>query len=307
MGTYLLQRALRAVVTLVGISVAVFILTRVFGDPVTLMLPEDASSELLLYTRESLGLNDPLHVQFKGFVLDAFHGDFGESVHQGISSRDLLLKSLPATATLAVVAFALAAVLGLALGILASLKPRSALDIYIGTISMTGVSIPEFWLALLLIMGVAANLGVLPTSGYGSWQHLVLPALVLSVQPMARIAQLTRSSMVDELQQSYVRTAQAKGLTKPVIVWRHMLRNASVPIVTIMGIQVADLLGGAIIVETIFGWPGVGRLAATALRGWDFPLIQTVVFWAALMTVTINLIVDLSYAWLNPRIRHGSA
>jgi peptide/nickel transport system permease protein len=175
----------------------------------------------------------------------------------------------------------------------------------VSTLSMTGVSMPEFWLALLLIIAVAIPFQSIPTSGYGTWRHLVLPALVLAVRPAGRIAQVARSSMVDVLQQHYITMAHSKGLSQRAILWRHALKNAGITIVTMAGIEVADLLSGAIIVETIFSWPGIGRLAGEALFAMDFPVVQTVIFWAALVTVTVNLVVDLVYAWLDPRVRYG--
>lgn len=302
---YFLSRIVRGIVTLIAVSILVFVLTHLLGDPAVMMLPIDASNELLGATRESLGLNDPIEVQFAKFSLNAVTGDFGPSMYSGVSSRDLLFRSLPATAILASVAFTVAILLGVSLGILASLRPRSWIDNLVSAISIGGISMPEFWLALLLIVGVAIPFGFVPTSGYGSWQHIILPAIVLSVRPTGRIAQVTRSAMVDEMRQQYVMTAHSKGLTTAAIIWRHVLKNAGIPIITMAGLEMADLISGAIVVETIFGWPGVGWLAGNALRTIDFPVIQTVVLWAALITVSINLAVDLAYAWLNPRIRYS--
>jgi len=302
LGAYVLKRVARSILTLIAITMVVFVLTHLLGNPVAMLLPADASNELLNYTRHSLGLDDPLIVQFQRFVVDALQGDFGPSLFQGVSSRDLLVRSLPATGLLAGTAFIFASVIGLTLGILAALKPRSWLDNAVSLVSITGVSIPEFWLALLLIVFVAIPSNFLPTAGYGTPLHLILPAIVLSIRPLGRIAQIARGAMVDELRQPYVVTAHSKGLPVRTIIRRHVLKNAGIPIVTIAGIEVVDLLSGAIIVESVFGWPGVGWLAGNALRAMDFPLIQTVVVWAALVTVTVNLLVDLSYAWLNPRV-----
>lgn len=304
MGAYLIQRITRGVATVFGISVAVFFLTHVLADPVATLLPLDATQETVERVRRQLGLDEPIPVQFKEFLLSALRGDFGASMQSGLSSRDLLLGTLPATAYLAAVAFVLAGAVGLTLGILASLRPRSKLDSLVSALSMAGVSMPEFWLALLLISVVAVQFHLLPTSGFSSWQHVILPALVLSIRPTGRIAQVTRSTMVDELRRQHVVTAHSKGLDPSTVVRRHVLKNAAIPIVTMAGLEVADLISGAIIVETVFSWPGVGQLAGRALASTDFPLIQTVVLWAALVTVAMNLLVDLSYAWLDPRIRY---
>ncbi|MBI4199789.1 MAG: ABC transporter permease [Chloroflexi bacterium] len=305
MGKYVVKRVLRGIVTLLGISIVVFVLTHIFGDPAIMLLPEDATKETLWFTRESLGLNDPLIIQFKNFALNALKGDFGPSIHQMESSRALLLRALPATGVLAAAALAVGGTIGVTIGILASMKPRSWLDNVVSTISMGGVSTPEFWVALLLIWVVAVQFGLLPTSGYGQWQHLILPAVVLSIRPTGRIAQVTRSSMLDEMSRQYTVTAYAKGLARRQVIRRHVLKNAGIGIVTMVGIEVADLLSGTIIVETIFAWPGVGFQAKRAFFSSDFPLIQTVVLWAALITVTMNLLVDLTYGWLNPRIRYA--
>ena len=302
---YLLRRAGRAVVTLALMSVIVFGVTRLMGDPVSLLVPVDASEELRAATRARLGLDAPLTEQFWTFVLNALRGSFGESLYAGVDSRELLLGALPATLSLAAVASAIAIVVGVLLGTIAALKPRSWIDSFAGTLSMGGVSVPEFWAGLLLIFWIGVDLGLLPTSGYGSWQHYVLPAVVLAIRPIGSIAQVARSSMVDELRREYVMTGHAKGLATTTIVRRHVLKNASIPVVTMGGLEVAELMTGAIIVESVFNWPGVGRLASQAMDRIDYPVIQTVVFWAALITIVMNLLVDVSYAWLDPRTRQG--
>lgn len=286
-------------------SLIVFGLTRLLGDPVSLLVAIDASDELREQTRVRLGLDGPLHEQFVDFVLSALQGDFGNSIYREASSRDMLLEALPATLLLAAVAAVIAIVVGVSIGVIASLKPRSWLDSLVSSISMAGVSMPEFWIALLLIFLIAVDFGLLPTSGSGSWQHIVMPAIVLAIRPIGSIAQVTRSSMIDQMRADYVVTAYAKGLQTPAIVRRHVLKNAGIPVVTMGGVEVADLMTGAIVVETIFNWPGVGRLASQAMTTIDYPIIQTVVFWAALITIVMNLLVDLSYAWLDPRTRQG--
>jgi peptide/nickel transport system permease protein len=302
---YLVLRLGRAFVTLALMSMIVFGLTRLLGDPVSLLVAVDASDELRQQTRERLGLDAPLPEQFVDFLFQVLQGDFGNSIYLNSSSRDMLLEALPATLQLAAAAAFIAILVGVSMGVVAALRPRSWLDSLVGSISMAGVSMPEFWLALLLIFWLAVDLGLLPTSGYGSWQHFVMPAIVLAIRPIGSIAQVTRSSMIDQMRADYVVTAYAKGLQTPAIVRRHVLKNAGIPVVTMAGVEVADLMTGAIVVETIFNWPGVGRLASQAMVTIDYPLVQTVVFWAALITIVMNLLVDLSYAWLDPRTRQG--
>jgi peptide/nickel transport system permease protein len=302
---YLVLRLGRAFVTLALMSMMVFGLTRLLGDPVSLLVAVDASDELRQQTRERLGLDAPLPEQFVDFLFQALQGDFGNSIYLNSSSRDMLLEALPATLQLAAAAAFIAILVGVSMGVVAALRPRSWLDSLVSSISMAGVSMPEFWLALLLIFWLAVDLGLLPTSGYGSWQHFVMPAIVLAIRPVGSIAQVTRSSMIDQMRADYVVTAYAKGLQTPAIVRRHVLKNAGIPVVTMAGVEVADLMTGAIVVETIFNWPGVGRLASQAMVTIDYPLVQTVVFWAALITIVMNLLVDLSYAWLDPRTRQG--
>lgn len=300
---YLIFRLGRAFVTLALMSLIVFGLTRLLGDPASLILGVDASDELLQQTRERLGLDVPMGQQFIDFMFSALRGDFGNSIYSSVSSRDMLLHALPFTLLLAAVAGTIAIVVGVSMGVVASLKPRSWLDTLVSSISMAGVSTPEFWIALLLIFWLAVDLGLLPTSGSGSWQHLVMPAIVLAIRPIGSIAQVTRSSMIDQMRADYVVTAYAKGLRTPAIVRRHVLKNAGIPVITMGGIEVADLMTGAIVVETVFNWPGVGWLASRAMTTIDYPVIQTVVFWAALITIVMNLLIDLSYAWLDPRTR----
>lgn len=303
---YLLLRTGRGLVTLLGITIFVFLLTHALGDPAVTLLPADVSNEVLAYTRESLGLNKPLHEQFADFVGNALRGDFGNSLHQRVSSRELLVRALGPTLMLALTSMAIVVALGVTAGVVAARRPGSWLDRFVTTVSTMGIAMPEFWLALVLIILVGVTFRLLPTSGYGSWQNLVLPAVTLSARSIARVAQLTRSSMLDEIGRDYVRTAYSKGLRDRQVVIGHVLRNAGLPIITTIGIEAAELFAGrTVIVETVFGWPGVGALAGGALFAMDFPLIQTVVLWAALVTVLVNLLVDLSYGWFDPRIRYA--
>ena len=306
MKRYLAQRLGRAVVTLLGITVAVFLLTHVVGDPSIIMNDAGASNEAIEATREGLGLNDPLYVQFGSFVEHALTGDFGPSLYRRVSSTQLLINALGPTLILAGAAMAIVVSVGLTSGVIASLRPGSRIDRFVSTVSIAGIAMPEFWLALLLIIIFGVALKVLPTSGFGHWQNVVLPAVTLAFPSIARVAQLSRSAMVEEMTKDYVTVAYSKGLTTRMVVIGHTLKNAGLPVITQIGIEGAEIFAGrTVIVETIFGWPGVGRLAGDAFFGFDFPLIQTVVLWTALVTVVVNLLVDLSYAWFDPRIRYA--
>ncbi len=306
MGKYLFKRAIRGVVTLVGIMIVVFLITHAIGDPALLMMPDSYTNEMLWYTRESLGLNKPLIAQFGDFVFNALKGDFGRSIRHEMSSRTMLFNALVPTLILATAALILTAGIGVPMGVVAALKPRSWMDSSVTGISLGGISLPEFWLSLVFIALFAVKLHLLPTSGYGSLPHVVLPAIVLSARPISRVAQITRSSMLDELGKHYTVTAYAKGLRKRQVVIGHVLKNAGIGIISMVGIEAAEVFAGrTVICEVIFSWPGVGWLAYRALFSMDFPLIQTVVLWAALVTVVVNLITDIAYAWFDPRIRYA--
>jgi len=266
----------------------------------------DASNEVIAATRENLGLNKPLHEQFVDFVAQGLQGDFGPSLYRRVSSTTLLIQALGPTIVLATAALTLVIAIGVTAGVIASLKPGSRLDRVVASASTIGIAMPEFWLALLLIIIFAVQLRILPTSGFASWENLILPAVTLASPSVARVAQLARSAMVEEQRKEYVTVAYSKGLTKRIVITRHALKNAGLPIITQVGLEAAELFAGrTVIVETIFAWPGVGRLAGEAFFGFDFPLIQTVVLWAALVTVAVNLLIDLSYAWFDPRIRYA--
>lgn len=306
MRRYLVLRLGRAAATLLGVTIAVFVLTHVVGDPATIMNDAGASNEAIAATRQSLGLDKPLPEQFGTFVLDGLKGDFGPSFYYRVSSTTLLIRSLGPTLILSIAAMTIVILVGITAGVIGSLRPGSRADRLVSTASIMGIAMPEFWLALLLIMVLGVALKVLPTSGFGSWQNIILPAITLASPSVARVAQLSRSAMVEELRKDYVTVAYSKGLTMRMVVTRHALKNAGLPIITQVGLEAAELFAGrTVIVETIFGWPGVGGLAGNAFFGFDFPLIQTVVLWAAVVTVMVNLVVDLSYAWFDPRIRYA--
>jgi len=302
---YLLRRLFYALISIAAVSVLVFVITRVIGDPVKLMLPLEATAEQRNQMRETLGFNDPLLVQFARFSADAVRGDFGNSLWQRVPALPLVLDRLPATFLLAFAAMALAIVFAVPLGVLAALRPRSWLDHFCSLGSLVGMCVASNWLGLMLILIFAVNLGWFFTSGYGTWKHLVLPAVTLAAAPLGRITQIVRSSVLDELGRNYVTAARARGLAEQTVIMGHALKNAAIPIVTLSGWELSRLLAGfTVIVEVVFGWPGVGLLAMDAIRRQDLPLLQADVFVVGVLVVALNLLIDMTYGWFDPRIRY---
>lgn len=302
---YLLRRMLQAIPLLFMASLAVFLLIHLTpGDPVRLMLGERASDEQVALVRAQMGLDRSLPEQYLRFIGRAIQGDLGMSIRGVRPAAELIWLALPATLLLAAAALSLAVVIGLPVGILAALKPGSIFDNVALFFALLGQSIPSFWLGLTLISFMALRWRFFPTSGYGDWQHLVLPALSLAPFLAGIIIRITRTSFIDVLRQDYIRTAYAKGFARSPVIHRHALRNALLPIVTILGLQTGALLGGAVVTETVFGWPGIGQLAVNALANRDYPVVQGVVLVSALIFVVINLLVDLLYSVLDPRIRY---
>jgi peptide/nickel transport system permease protein len=304
MTAYLIRRLIYSVAVVVGVSVVVFLITHLLGDPVKMMLPLEATQEQYEQAREVLGFNDPIYLQFLRFAGKAIQGDFGDSLWQRVPALPLVLERLPATFLLAGTAIIIAVGLAIPLGIVAALKPRSLLDHASTLGSLFGMCVADFWLGLMLILIFPVSLGLFYTSGYGTWQHLVLPAVTLAARPLGRITQIVRSSVLDELNKNYVMAARARGLTEQATLLGHALKNASIPIVTLSGWELTRLLAGfTVIVEAVFGWPGVGLLAVDAIKRQDLPLLQADVFVVALIVVAINLVIDLLYGMLDPRIR----
>lgn len=284
--------------------VAVFFVTHLLGDPARLMLRPEATEEQVQQLRESLGLNDPLLVQFGRFMGDLVRGDIGNSLWQRVPAMPIVIGRLPATLYLAGVTLALAIPLALTLGIVSAIKPRSLADRVVTVVSLAGVSTADFWLGLMLILFFAVELGWLPTSGYGGINFVVLPAAALAVRPIGRVSQVVRSAMLEEMSKPYVTTARAKGLGERIVIISHTLKNAAIPILTMMGDEAAALLNGAVVIETLFGWPGVGILLIQAIEKRDLPLIEATVIVIAVMIVSVNLLVDLVYTLIDPRVRY---
>ena len=267
------------------------------------MVGVEASEERVQQVRDQLGLNDPIPVQYARFAVRAIFLDFGDSFWQKTSALRLVLDRLPATFRLAAAAFLLAAPIGIFLGAAAALRPQTYLDRLINILSLGGVSMVDFWMALMLIIVFAVQLGWFKTSGYGGFAFMALPTLTLCLSPLGRISQITRSAMLDEMNQPHITVARAKGLSERRVVFVHALKNAAIPVVTISGDMLSSMLNGAILVETVFAWPGIGYLTLQALQRRDLPLVEATVFVVACMVIVVNLLVDLSYVYLNPRIR----
>ncbi|WP_102109651.1 ABC transporter permease [Oceaniglobus roseus] len=300
---FLLRRLFMAVIVLLVVSFGTFIIGHLTGDPVELMAPENATREAKDELRSYLGLDRPLLVQYFSFIGNALRGDLGFSFVQQTAVSDLILERLPATLQLAATGFVLSLLIAVPLGIFIALNRNTVWDFLATSVAMIGQSAPNFWIGLMLIALFAVQLRLLPVSGYGGISYLILPAITIALQSAARLTRLMRASMLEVLNADYVRTARAKGLRQKTVLWVHSFRNAMIPVVTMAGLELAELIGGAFITETIFAWPGVGRLAVNAVYQRDFPLLQGVVLFAATAFVLINFLVDLLYVVIDPRVK----
>jgi ABC-type dipeptide/oligopeptide/nickel transport system permease component len=303
MTTFLARRLAQAAVVVLGVSVVAFFLLHLTGDPALLLLPPDATAGEIDAFRQAMGFNDPVVVQYWRFLRGAVRGDFGESLRHGQPAMALVVERLPATLELAGAAMLVALGVAIPTGIISAVRRNTLVDYASTVLALLGQSMPTFWLGVMLILVFSVRFHVLPSSGRGGVEHLVLPAATLGFFTAARMMRLTRSGMLEVLGQDYVRTARAKGVAESPVVWKHALRNAAVPIVTIAGLELGALLGGSVITETIFAWPGVGRLSVQAIYNRDFPVVQASVFLLATAFVLVNLLVDVLYSYLDPRIR----
>ena len=303
MRVFVLRRLLQSLVVLLGVSFVVFFILHLTGDPAAVLLPPEASADDIRRFREAMGFDDPFLVQYARFLTGALQGDFGKSIRHGEPAFGLVLERMPATFELAGAALVIALALSIPAGIISAVRRNTVVD-YVSTVfALLGQSMPTFWLGIMLILFFSVSLNLLPSSGRGTLEHLILPAVTLGLFTTARITRLTRSGMLEVLNQDYIRTARAKGVSDPPVVWKHALKNAAIPIVTIVGIELGTLLGGSVITETIFAWPGVGRLSVQAIYNRDYPVVQASVFLLATTFVLVNLFVDLIYTYLDPRIR----
>ena len=301
---YLFKRLWHTVFVLIGISVISFFFIHLSGDPVMLMLPGDASTQEIETLREQLGFNDPIHVQYVRFAWQAIRGEFGNSLYYKIPAMELILERLPASLELAVAAMLIALLVAVPIGIVSAVRRGSMLDMGSMLGALFGLSMPHFWLGIMMILLFSVKLGWLPTSGRGTLAHLVMPSLALGMSLMAMFARLTRSVMLEVLSLDYIRTARSKGLREPVVIYKHALKNALIPIVTVAGMQFGFLLGGTVIIETVFAWPGVGRLVVQAIFNRDYPLVQATVLVLSVIFVAVNFLVDMLYMYLDPQINY---
>ena len=297
-------RIIQAIVTLIVISMVVFALARASGDPVMLMAPPMATLEDMEVIRQHLGLDKSMPEQYWIFLKNLSHGDLGESIHNRRAVTTLIGERLPNTVTLGLSAIVLGIIVSLILGVTAACRRGTWVDSGVKLLAILGQALPSFWLAIVAISIFAVWLGWLPTSGMGSPAHYVMPVLTLSFFMLPILMRLIRSSMLEVLDSEYVKLARIKGLSERMVVWKHALRNAIIPLLTAAGITFGTIVTGAVVIETVFAWPGVGRLMAEAVIGRDFPVIQGAVLLVAVVVLLVNLLVDIAYAYVDPRIRY---
>ena len=303
MTRYILIRILQAMVSIIGVSIITFFLVHLSGDPVQLMAPIDATKEDMQELRVTLGLDRPLHVQYWNYAKKAVRGDFGESLRFAKPAFDMFKERFPNTVRLAVAGFSFALLFGLSVGILSAVNVGRGFDNFGKIFALLGQALPNFWVAIMLILIFSVQLRLLPTSGTGSWQHYIMPAFTLGWLSTASLTRLTRSTMLDVLDAEYIKTARIKGVGQFFVVTKHAFKNAGAPVLTMATQQFVTALNGTIIIETIFSWPGIGRLAVEAVFSRDFVVVQMVILIASTIFVTAMLIVDILYAYLDPRVR----
>ena len=311
MRAYVIRRCLQSLIVFGAILVIVFLMLQITGDPAAVLMPLDASEEDLQAFRQELGFDKPMHIQFARFLFGGprtkgvIRGDFGFSYRHEIPAMGLVLEHFPNTVLLAVVAVLIAICISIPAGVLSAMFRNSWIDYSSSVVAMFCQSMPNFWLGLLLILFFAVYLGWLPTSGFDAWYYIILPAFTAGLYATARIMRMVRSQMLDILGMDYVRTARSKGLAEWVVVLRHALKNAAIPVVTLVGLELGILLGGTVVTEAVFAWPGVGFLVVDAISNQDYPVVQAAVALLAFVFVGVNLLVDLMYAWLDPRISYN--
>jgi ABC-type dipeptide/oligopeptide/nickel transport system permease component len=304
MRRYILNRILLGIITIIGVSIIVFVAARLSGDVTLLIAPTNATEEQLQAIRVHYGLDKPIPVQYLIFVKNAFHGDFGTSITYSRPAMEIVLNRMPATLELGIVSFILGNIMGVFLGVLSATRRTRWMD-WGGTIfALLGQAIPNFWLAVMLMLVFAVKLHWLPTSGIGGIRHLILPVISLSWFTVAFVMRITRSSLLDVLDSEYVKMARIKGNPESVVIWKHALRNALIPVVTMAGMQLAMLVGGAAFIETIFRWPGVGILMVDSITARDYPMIQSITLIISALVIAINLIVDVLFIYIDPRIKY---
>lgn len=303
MAVYIVRRLLQIPLSVLGITVVIFILVRLSGDPVDVYMPLEATEAVRAQLRHNLGLDQPLPLQYGRFVLNMIHGDFGHSYYYQKPALEVVVSHIPATLQVMTAALVLAALLGIVLGMICAVKKGSLFDLSLMTIAVFGQSMPSFWLGIMLILFFAVRLHWLPASGRGGWEHLVLPTFTLMMWPLPPTLLLVRSTVLELLGEDFVLVARAKGLRERVVLYRHVLKNALNPAVSSLGMQLGMLMGGAIVTETVFAWPGLGRLGMEAVWARDMPVVQASVVLLAVWVVVCSLVADIAIALLDPRIR----
>jgi peptide/nickel transport system permease protein len=303
---YLIKRLLATIPVLIGISLLLFFMLRMLpGDPAQVLAGQMAPPEEIQNIRHQLGMDRPIYEQYVIYLDRLVHFDLGHSARTQNPVREEIMARLPNTILLAVVAMGLACLFGIPAGVISAVRPYSWIDYAVTMTSLFGISMPVFWLGLMLVVVFSVILKWLPAGGIGGWQYVVLPSVTLASFVVAFIARMTRSTMLETLSQDFTTTARSKGLTEKVVVIKHALRNALIPIITVVGLQFGMLLGGAVLTETVFAWPGIGRLIVDSILARDYPMIQGVILIFGLLYILVNLAVDLLYAFVDPRIRYG--
>jgi peptide/nickel transport system permease protein len=302
---FLLRRVLQGVISIIGVSIVIFVISRLSGDPILMLLPNDAPLSVIEETRRSYGLDQPIWVQYLIFIGHALQGDFGKSYRWEMPALQLILERLPATIELAAAGLLFSVAVAVPVGVMSAVHRGGWIDRIGRVFAMLGQAMPAFWVGLLLILLFAVQLNWLPAFGYGRPEHIILPAISLGWYPVAAQTRIVRSAMLDVLDSDYIRLSRALGTPERLIVWKYALRNAAIPLLTMVGVYFAAMLGGAFVVETIFAWPGVGRTVVEAVFSRDFPVVQAGVLFTSVLFVASNLLVDLSYGLADPRIRHA--
>ena len=305
MRRYIVHQLTQLVVVVIGISLLAFGILHVLGDPVLLLLPQNAGKEEFERYHKLLGLDQPLYVQYGKFVSKAVRGDFGKSWYADTPAFKLVLERMPPTIYLTLAGLLVALTIAIPLGILSALKRHSWVDTLCTGVAVAGQAMPLFWLGIMLIIIFSVQLRLLPASGYGSAQHFIMPAFCLGAALAPITMRLVRSGVIEAMNMEFIKTARAKGVPERSVVIKHAFRNACIPVITVLGLQFGQLLGGAIITETVFAWPGVATLTVESIRNQDFPVVQCAVIMLALIIVTVNLLVDLVVGVIDPRIRAG--
>ena len=305
MQKYIIRRFFQSLLALLALSMVIFLMSRLTGDPTMLMLPDDATREDIAQLRRALGLDKPLPVQYWVFISKAVQGDFGRSIKGQMPVLDIIKERLPNSIKLGAVALGIAVLLAFPLGVVAAVKKGTVFDTTANIVAVLGQSLPQFWVGIVLIQIFAVRLRWLPVAGVGSFSHYVLPAFTLGWFVVAGMMRLLRSSMLDVLGSEFVKLARIKGVAERSVIWKHALRNALIPVLTFGAIYLAILVTGAILVETVFAWPGIGQLIYQGIVFRDFPVVQAVVLLTAGIVITVNLLVDITYAYVDPRIRYG--